>query len=84
MAFLILDLRPTSRYCDGYYFQASAASAALAYHRSQWPDGRFRLFELRSESGRPEFETLLPLVDEERERLSARHNISEFRSDGTK
>jgi hypothetical protein len=72
-SYLILDLN--SRYCDGYYFQTSAASNALAYHRERWPDGRFVMAELRQETDRPKNETLLPGVLQERQRLTSASTV---------
>ena len=68
-SYFLLDLN--SRYLDGYWFQLSDASGSLARHRQRWPAGRWVMAELRSEPDRPRYETALPLVDEERCRLSS-------------
>jgi hypothetical protein len=67
-SFLLLELN--RRAVDGFYFRASLASDALAYHRTEHP-GRWVMLELRAEPDRPEDETLLPPVADERRRLSA-------------
>ena len=74
-AFLLMELH--SRFCNGYWFHASDASAALAGYRSRFPSGRWKLFEIRHEVGRPEYESLLPLCATENERL-----VTSFGTDG--
>lgn len=67
-SYLLLELN--SRFADGWYFQTSLASAVLASHRSQFPDGRWTMLQLRSERDRPQYEAVLPLAHEEWRRLS--------------
>lgn len=64
---MLMELQ--SRYCNGYWYHASDASAALEYYRTQYPSGRWKLFEIRAEPGRPPLESMLPLCSVENARL---------------
>jgi hypothetical protein len=67
MAFLLIELG--SRAVNGYFQSPSAASGALARHRTNHP-GRWLMLEVRREADRPHGETALPPVLEEQRRFS--------------
>ena len=68
----LLDGQAREAYLTGDFTEAfEACSEALACHRREFPGERFVCLELRAESGRPKYETLLPSTLGWRDRLSS-------------